>query len=163
MEMFHHDTMGAPAEEGGYYFFTKKGADQDLPSIYRRKGPNGPDELLIDPLPMSPDHTTSVAIQDIATGGGLMLYSVRHGGEDEIELHIMDLKTRNDLPDILPRALYLGASWKRDLSGFYYSLGKRDIGKRIYYHALGSDPAKDTLVFGEGYGPDTWVLSLIHI
>src|SRR6476661_690757 len=36
MEMFHHDTMGAPAEEGGYYFFTRKGADQDLASIYRR-------------------------------------------------------------------------------------------------------------------------------
>ena len=157
MEMFHHDTMGAPAEEGGYYFFTRKGADQDLASIYRRKGPNGPDELLIDPLPMSSDHTTSVAIQDIATGGSLMLYSVRHGGEDETELHIMDLTTRHDLPDILPRALYLGASWKKDKSGLYYSLGKRDLGKRIYYHALGSDPAKDTLVFGEGYGPDTWI------
>ena len=157
MEMFHHDTKGAPAEEGGYYFFTRKGAGQDLASIYRRKGPNGPDELLIDPLPMSPDHTTSVAFQDISAGGKLLLYSVRHGGEDETELHIMDLTTRHDLPDILPRALYLGASWKRDQSGFYYSLGKRDLGKRIYYHALGSEPAKDTLVFGEGYGPDTWI------
>src|SRR5262249_49332551 len=41
-EMLHHDTMGAPIQEGGYYFFTKKGADQDLSSIYRRKGPDGP-------------------------------------------------------------------------------------------------------------------------
>src|SRR5262245_48832121 len=49
MEMLHHDTMGAPLFQGGYYFFTKKGADQDLSSIYRRKGSKGEDELLIDP------------------------------------------------------------------------------------------------------------------
>ena len=157
MEMVRHDTVGEPFEEGGYYFFTKKGADQDLSCIYRRKGPAGVDELLLDPHPMSADHTTTVGIRDVTADAGLMLYAVRRGGEDETELRILDLNTHRDLPDVLPRALYLGASWKRDKSGFYYTLGRRDIGKRIYFHALGSDPAKDTLIFGEGYGPDTWV------
>ncbi len=157
MEMLHHDTMGAPLQEGGYYFFTKKGADQDLSSIYRRKGPSGADELLIDPLPMSADHTTSVGINGVTADGSLMLYAIRRGGEDETELHVLDLNNHRDLPDVLPRALYLGASWKKDKSGFYYALGRRDVGKRIYYHALGSDPAKDPQIFGEGYGPDTWI------
>jgi prolyl oligopeptidase len=157
LEMLHHDTVGNPDLEGGYYFFTKKGADQDLASIYRRRGPTGEDELLIDPLPMSPDHTTSVAIDGITSDGSLMLYAVRHGGEDETEIHVLDLNNRRDLTDVLPRALYLGTSWKKDKSGFYYSLGRRDVGKRIYYHALASDPAKDLMVFGEGYGPDTWI------
>jgi prolyl oligopeptidase len=156
-EMLHHDTMGAPIQEGGYYFFTKKGADQDLSSIYRRKGPDGPDELLIDPNPMSADHTTSVGIGGVTADASLMLYSVRRGGEDETELHVFDLSGHRDLMDVLPRALYLGTSWKKDKRGFYYALGHRDIGKRIYYHALGSDPAKDPMVFGEGYGPDTWL------
>src|SRR6267142_2871671 len=44
-EMLRHDTVGSPSRINGWYFFTKKGADQDLASIYRRKGPNGPDEL----------------------------------------------------------------------------------------------------------------------
>ena len=157
MEMLHHDTVSAPSPRGDYYFFTKKGADQDLSSIYRRKGPAGEDELLIDPLPMSADHTTSVSIQDVTEDASLMLYSVRRGGEDETELRILDLATHRDLPDVLPRALYLGTSWKNDKSGFYYSLGRRDVGKRVYYHALGSDPAKDSLIFGEGYGADTWL------
>jgi prolyl oligopeptidase len=157
MEMLRRDTMGNPQEKGGYYFFFKRGSEQDLASIYRRKGPNGPDELLIDPLPMSPDHTTSVGVEDITSDGALMLYSVRLGGADETELRVMDVTTHHNLPDVLPRALYLDASWKKDKSGFYYSLGRRDAGKRIYYHALGSDRAKDTLVFGEGYGPDTWI------
>src|SRR5215471_9012950 len=67
MEMLKHDTIGFPREENGYYFFTKKGADQDLPSLYRRKEPSGPDELLIDPLPMTADHTTSVGMDDITS------------------------------------------------------------------------------------------------
>ncbi len=156
-EMFHFDAMSAPNWRAGYYFFTKKGADQDLSSLYRRKGATGADELLIDPHPMSPDHTTTVGFQDVTEDASLMLYSVRHGGEDEIELHIMDLKTHHDLPDVLPRALYQGTSWKTDNSGFYYTLGRRDAGRRIYFHALGADPAKDQVIFGEGYGLDTWL------
>ncbi|HET9284925.1 MAG TPA: prolyl oligopeptidase family serine peptidase, partial [Candidatus Angelobacter sp.] len=156
-EMLHFDTMGAPEFKGGYYFFTKKGADQDLSSLYRRKGPTGADELLIDPLPMSPDHTTSVGFQDITEDASLMLYSVRQGGEDEIELRVMDLKSHRDLPDVLPRALYFDATWKKDNKGFYYTLGRRDVGKRVYYHALGTDPANDKMIFGEGYGSDTWL------
>jgi prolyl oligopeptidase len=158
MEMLRHDTMGSPfLRENGYYFFTKKGADQDLPSIFRRKGPSGPDELLIDPQPMSPDHTTSVTMEDVTDDGSRMIYAVRHGGEDETELHIMDANAHHDLPEVFPRALYYGVSWKKDKSGFYYTVGRRDSGKRMYYHALGTEVAKDKEIFGEGYGPDTWI------
>src|SRR6266700_1351153 len=157
MEMLRHDTVGAPWIESGFYFFTKKGADQDLSSIYRRKGPSGPDELLIDPHSMSADHTTSVGISSLSSDAALMIYSVRRGGEDEIELRIMDTGTRRDLPDVLPRALYGGVSWKKDKSGFFYALARRDVGRRIYYHALGTDPANDPEIFGKGYGPDIWV------
>jgi len=158
MEMLHHDTMGSPfLTESEYYFFTKKGADQDLPSIYRRKGPSGQDELLVDPHPMSADHTTSVTMEEVTDDGSLMIYAIRHGGEDETELHVMDANAQHDLPEVFPRALYFGVSWKKDKSGFYYTVGHRDSGKRMYYHALGTDLAKDKEIFGEGYGPDTWI------
>jgi prolyl oligopeptidase len=157
MEMLRHDSVGAPLWEGGYYFFSKKAAAQDLSCIYRRKGAAGPDELLLDPHPMSVDHTTTVGFRAVTADASLMIYAVRRGGEDETDLRILDLNQHHDLPDVFPRALYQSISWKRDKSGFYYTKGLRDVGKRIYYHALGSDPAKDTLIFGEGYGPDTWI------
>src|SRR5262245_8642554 len=99
MEMFHHDTVGSPYEQGGYYFFTKKGADEDLASIYRRKAGSKTDELLLDPQPMSADHTTSVGIRDVTADASLMLYGVRRGGEDETELRVLDLNKHHDLPD----------------------------------------------------------------
>src|SRR5205807_923120 len=70
---------------------------------------------------------------------------------------VMDVETRRDLPDRLPRALYFGPSFNKDSSGFYYALRRRESGTRIYYHALGTAPSGDVEVFGEGYGPDKWV------
>jgi len=156
-EMLRHDQVGGPELRGGYYFFERRGAEQELWSIYRRKATGGPDELLIDPMPRSADHRTSVGIEGASEDGNLLAYSVRQGGEDETEIHIFDVRKRQDLGKPFPRALYLGFAWKADASGFYYTLGKRDAGKRLYYHALVPAAANDTEVFGEGFGPDTWI------
>lgn len=155
--MANHDSMSAPYIENGYYFFARRGAGQDLWSFYRRKGVHGADELLLDPLPLSPDHTTSISNYYATQDARLMLYSIRKGGEDETELHILNMETHRDLPDVMPRAFYLSYTWKKDGSGFFYTKSDRQIGKRIYYHQLGTNPASDPEIFGKGYGPDTWV------
>jgi prolyl oligopeptidase len=159
--LVNHDSIGSPSYENGWYFFFKRGAGQDLGQVYRRHGATGRDELLLDPLPMSPDHTTSIGTFVPTQDARLLLYSVRRGGEDESRLHILDLKKHHDLPDVFPRGFYLGFGWKKDGSGFYYSRSDRESGKRIYYHQLGTDPATDQMIFGKGYGPDTWVEPLV--
>ena len=157
MKLVNHDSWTAPEFENGVYFFYKRAVGQDLRSFYMRKGPTGKDELLLDPLPLSADHTTSIGAISVTQDASLLLYNVRRGGEDETELHILDINAHHDLPDVLPRAYYLGFSWKKDKTGFFYGKADREKGKRIYYHALGANPANDPELFGEGYGPDTWV------
>jgi prolyl oligopeptidase len=156
-ELLRIDTVSAPWEQGGRYFLFKKRAEDDLSILYVRKGLNGKDEVLIDPHTLSADHTTGADLEDLSGDGRLMVYSIRRGGEDETELRVMDVDSRKDLPDRLGRALYRGVSFKKDGSGFYYNLQRRDVGTRIFYHALGTDPSKDVEVFGKGYGPDKWV------
>ena len=157
MELVNHDSWTAPTFENGVYFFYKRAVGQDLRSLYLRRGPTGKDELVLDPLPLSADHTTSIGGAVPTQDASLLMYSIRRGGEDETEIHVLDIKTRHDLPDVLLRAFYLGFSWKKDKSGFFYGKADRERGKRIYYHALGTNPAKDPELFGEGYGPDTWI------
>jgi prolyl oligopeptidase len=157
MALENHDSVTAPNFENGVYFFYKRAAGQDLRSYYMRKGVTGKDELLLDPLPLSPDHTTSIGALAPTQDASLLLYNIRKGGEDETEIHIRDINAHQDLPDVLPRAYYLGFSWKNDKSGFFYGKADRTKGKRIYYHALGTDPANDPELFGKGYGPDYWV------
>jgi prolyl oligopeptidase len=156
-ELLRVDSVGVPFERGGRYFLFKKRAEDDLSILYVRKGLGGADEVLLDPHTLSPDHTTNISLEDLSGDGKLLLYSVRRGGEDETELRVMAVDGRKELPDRLPRALYRGVSFKKDGSGFFYNLQRREVGLRVFYHALGTDPARDVEVFGAGYGPDKWV------
>ncbi|UCC41345.1 MAG: S9 family peptidase [Candidatus Aminicenantes bacterium] len=147
------DTISMPMETAGRYFFHKRSADQDLSIIYMREGPEGEDEVLIDPHPMSEDHTTSVNMMGASQDAKLLAYAVRKGGEDEIEVRFLDVDARKDIPDVLPRSRYFGVSLTPDKSGFYYTRHEK-VGPRIYYHAMGTDIKKDKLILGEGYGPE---------
>lgn len=148
------DTISMPREMGGRYFFSKRRVDQELYVIYMRKGLEGEDEVLIDPHPMSEDKTTSVGISDISKDGKILAYSVRKGGEDEVEIRFLDVDSRKDLSDSLPKSRYFGLSLTPDKSGFYYTRYSLDKGPRIYYHKMGTETAGDRLIFGEGYGPE---------
>src|SRR5262249_6762805 len=68
-------------------------------------------------------------------------------------VNLFDVDQRKDLPDRLPRARYFGISIKPDRSGFFYTRFEKQ-GPRVYFHALGTDPAGDREVFGQGYGPE---------
>jgi len=151
------DRVGVPLVRSGSYFFSMQGADQDLALICRRRGLRGTIETLVDPLPLSPDHTTSVGLVAVSEDGERLAYNVRRGGTDEVEIHVLDVDSKQDLPDRLPWALYGSLSWTKDGRGFYYDRRTRDAGGRIYYHELGTDVARDAEVFGEGYGRDIWV------
>ena len=152
-ELLKIDVFRTPRERNGRYFFSKRLADQELFVIYMRKGLNGEDQVLIDPHPMSPDRTTSVNLQAVSRDGSLLAYGVRQGGEDEIAVRLLDVETRKDLPDRLPKSRYFGVAMKPDNSGFYYSRFGAE-GPRVYYHAMGEDPADDRVIFGKGYGPE---------
>jgi prolyl oligopeptidase len=147
------DTIGTPTEKNGRYFFRKRLADQDQAVLYLRKGPSGTDEVLIDPNPMSPDQSISVGLDDVSNEGTEIAYSIRHGGEDETSVHFLNVDPRLDLPDILPKSRYFGIAITPDKTGVYYSRNDPK-GPRVYYHAMGTDPAKDRQIFGEGYGPE---------
>jgi prolyl oligopeptidase len=153
-ELLKVDTTTIPVERGGRYFYAKRAAGVDLYVLYMRKGLNGAEEVLIDPASLSADHTTSVNFEGFSDDGKIVAYGVRKGGEDEVSIHLIDTETRKDLSDVLPRNRYLsGASFKKDNSGFYYSLSE-DAGPRVMYHALATASGEDKKIFGDGYGPE---------
>ena len=144
------DVTGLPKERGGRYFFEKRRADQDLGVLFVRAGLDGDDEILIDPHPMSPDHTVSVDYSDISADGSLVAYAVRKGGVDEVSIRLMDVDTREHRPDVLPEARY-GAIWIRpDNRGMFYERFG-DVTPRVMYHEFGRDPDDDVMLFGQGY------------
>ena len=136
------DTVDVPIERNGRYFFMKRLANQDLFVIRMRQGATGKEEVLIDPHPMSADHTTSVELLDVSKDGSIMAYGVRQGGEDEVQIRLLGVNRRADLADRLRKARYYGVALKPDNSGFYYTR-RETQGPRVYYHAMGTGSAAD--------------------
>ena len=152
-ELIRHGAIRAPYEAGGRLFYRKRSAEQDLLLIYMRQGVEGKEEMLIDPLPMSADHSANVDILGVTNDGKWLAYLIRKGGADEFEIRVYDVDARKDLPDRLPAAVYLSFSWRPGGEGFYYAILLPE-GPRIHYHAMGTEPSRDTEVFGSGYGRD---------
>ena len=151
------ERMSVPIARDGKYYFSLQRANQDLATICRRASASGETQVLVDPMPMSKDHTTSVALMDVSRNGARMAYSVRRGGTDEVEIRVRNADAPRDLPDTLKYGLYGSVSLTPDGAGMYYAKRNRDTGGRIYFHEIGSKVVNDIEVFGNGFGKDVWV------
>jgi len=152
------ERISSPIERSGRLFYRKRGADQEQFVIYTRQGDAGKEEVLIDPNPMSADHSTNAEIMDVSKDGKLMAYVLRIGGKDETEVHVLDVAAKHDLVDLLPARVYFDLSFLPDGSGFYYAT-MLDDGPRVFFHKLGTKVESDPEVFGKGYGKDVVVVA----
>ena len=156
-ELMRVESYGIPMHRGNQYFFKKRLAEENQGSIYFREGLKGKDEKLIDAGKLSADQNTSVSISDVSKDGALLVYDVREGGADEQSIHLIEVKARRELPDVLPKARYAGVSFSPDEKGLYYAKFE-PTGSLVYYHQLGTSVADDKLIFGktfagESFGP----------
>jgi len=156
-ELIRTETYSLPVERAGRYFFTKNEAGQDLALIHMRRGRSGQDEVLVDPLPWTQDHSASATLEAVSLDGRLLFYGRREGGQDEITLHVLDVDAHRELPDVLPAAVYFSVDPSPNDKGIYYTKAT-PAGPRAYYHALGTTPSEDTLIFGRDLGQDKILL-----
>jgi len=178
-EILRQPEAGFPRRSGEFEYFTLRRASDELPAIYRRpappEGPERPErpdrevppidpaasyEVVLDPHPMSSDHTTRVDILSLSPDGKYLLYSLRDGGEDEIEVRLRDLEAKADLSDRLPRALYASIFFAKNGEGFYYTHRSRQVGPRVRFHRIGSPVEEDEEIFGDGIEPTSFLETL---
>jgi prolyl oligopeptidase len=156
------EVMTSPIVRHGWYFFTSRSADQDQASLYVRHGMGGKQELLVDPEKLSAEHTITVVLSSVSRDGSMIVYGLRHGGEDELELHLYDVTKRHELADKLPRARYNGIALLPDKTGMYYTRHTKE-GPRVYFHKLGRPVEEDTEVFGKGFGQEKLINSAVSL
>lgn len=154
MALMNTDQYGTPTWQAGRYFFTRRAAGEDLFSIYMREGATGADQLLIDPAPLSPDHTTSVGRGDLTPDAKRMAYFIRRGGADETEWHFFDVDARKDIGTPLPVARYSGVSFAPGGNAIYFTRVTK-VGPRVYRRALSGGEEQE--IFGAGYGPEKFI------
>jgi prolyl oligopeptidase len=159
-------TVGAPQMGGKYYFHTRREGNQNQPILYVREslngGLNGNDRVLVDVNKMSADGTVALDWWFAAEDGKYVAYGTSTSGSEESTLHIIESATGKVLPDTIDGTRFASVAWMKDSSAFYYTRhpkkgevpdGEEVYHVKVFYHQIGSDPAKDPLIFGEGRNP----------
>jgi prolyl oligopeptidase len=145
------DFISVPQKRGDSYFFTRRGAEENQASIYMRTDLHGADQILIDANILSADQNASVSLLGVTEDGNTLIYGIRQGGADEVEVHFFDVDTKTSKVDVLPTARYSGVDVAPDGKGVYYAKLFPHVGTRVFYHPFGRANSGDAQVFGDEY------------
>ncbi|MGI4741015.1 MAG: prolyl oligopeptidase family serine peptidase [Janthinobacterium lividum] len=157
-KLWNYERYGVPSVEGDLLIFSKNNGLQNQAVIYAvKKGePLENAVVLLDPNKFSADGTTALAGMHFSNDHHYLAYATSGGGSDWQKVHLLDMQTRQPLPDELNWVKVSGVSWAG--KGFYYSgydapkagenslAGKNEYHK-VYYHKLGTPQSADKLVY----------------
>ena len=161
-ELLSIGNIGTPQVGGKYYFYVRREGAQNQPVLLVRKGIHGKDRALVDVNLLSADGTVALDWWSPSDDGKYVAYGTSSGGSEESTLRIVETTNGKVLTDTIDRTRHANVAWKKDNSGFYYGrnpkkgdvpAGEEVYHVKIFYHALGSNPEKDSLVFGGRSSP----------
>ncbi|MCF2531698.1 prolyl oligopeptidase family serine peptidase [Yinghuangia soli] len=152
-------TVGTPVWRGDRCFFRRRLPGQEH-AVLLTAGPDGAERVLLDPVALDPDGTTTLDDWRPSLEGDLLAYRISRGGTEESELHVIDVatgarvdgpvtRTRESPLAWLPggRAMYI----QRNLPPGQVPADEAQYHRRVYLHRLGTDPDTDDVeVFGAG-------------
>jgi len=161
-EIWDFPKYGTPSRKGDRYFFMKNDGLQNQYVLYTHIGLDGEHEVLLDPNTLSEDGTVALAGTSLSNDGKYLAYKIARAGSDWNEIFVMDVATKEQLPDQIEWVKFSGISWLGD--GFFYSAydkpqegmalsGKNQFHK-VYFHKLGTAQADDVLVHENKNQPD---------
>ena len=155
-------TISNPQVGGEYYFYLRREGTQNQPVLLVRSGVHGKDRALVDVNLLAADGTVALDWWFPTDDGKYVAYGTSPSGSENSTLRIVETAIGKLLPDTIDRTRFSSVAWKKDNSGFYYTrypkkgdvpAGEEVYHCKVFYHALGSDPAHDPLIFGQGRDP----------
>jgi prolyl oligopeptidase len=156
-KLWNYERYGVPFKEGGRYFFTKNDGLQNQSVLFTMASLDAPPTVLLDPNKLSADGTVALASYSISNDGNLMAYALATAGSDWREWRVRDIRTGQDLPDLVKWSRFSSASWTKDGKGFFYSRFDEPqkenefkgtlFFQKLYYHRLGTPQSDDELVY----------------
>lgn len=153
--LLNYPRYSAPFKKAGLYFFYKNDGLQNQSVLYMQKSLADKPEMLLDPNTLSKDGTVALADVAISNDGKYLGYSIARSGSDWNEIFVMDLNTKQLLPDHIVWSKSSRINWQGH--GFYYSAydapepGKEYTVKneyeKVFYHTVGQKQSEDKLIY----------------
>jgi prolyl oligopeptidase len=162
--LWDYPRYGTPFKKRGQYFFFKNDGLQNQAVLYRQVARGAEPAVLLDPNLLSPDGTVALATLGLSEDARRLAYATAASGSDWNDIHVRDVTTGQDLPDLLRWVKFSSIAWTHDHAGFFYSrypappednpLLAVNRFHRLYYHRLGTAQADDQLVYERLDQPD---------
>ena len=157
-ELLGAGSISPPYRRGQRTFFSRRTGDQQFP-VLATIDPDGTERVLLDPMEIDPSGLTTLDSWQPSKEGDLLAYQLSEGGTEESIVHVMDVATGALVDGPIDRARYSAIAWLP--GGESYSYVRRldpaglpadeaQFHRRVWLHRVGTDPAQDVLVFGEG-------------
>ena len=149
---FKQTDMSVPYKRDDYFYYTRYEEQKEYPIYARKRGSlEQPEEIILNANLLAEGHEFfSVGGWTVSSGQDLLAYAVDVEGRRIHTAYIKNLSTGELLSDVLPNVSE-NLAWANDNRTLFYA--KQDeITLReyqIYRHVVGTDPAKDQLVFQE--------------
>jgi prolyl oligopeptidase len=156
-ELTHVGAISVPVWRAERRFFIRRDPGQDHGVLYVAEG-DAPERVLIDPMALDPTGRTTLDSWQPDKEGRLLAYQVSVGGNEESVLYVLDVATGARVDGPIDRCRYSPVAWLPGGKAFYFTRrldpalvpGEEQYHRRVYLHTIGTDPAKDALIFGEG-------------
>jgi prolyl oligopeptidase len=158
--------VGTPAWRGQRRFFGRRAGDQEHAVVVVADSPDDAEgRVLVDPIALDPAGTTTLDAWQPSKEGHLLAYQVSHGGTEESVLHVLDVATGELVDGPIDRARYSPVAWEPGGEAFFYVRrlapdllpeGEKQYHRRVWRHVVGTDPATDLEVFGDGLDLTTY-------
>lgn len=154
-------TTGARFAGGRVFCLERTGGAAQFALVWRSAlDRDQPAATVLDPSTRAADGTAAIDWFEPSVDGRLVAYGVSEGGDERSVLFVRDVDRGVDLDDRISETRAASVAWLPDSSGFYYTRYPPDseYGRKVYYHALGADPATDQLIFGADLEETAWPL-----
>jgi oligopeptidase B len=140
-----------PFRLNGYWYYVRYEEGKQYPLYCRKKGGlTAPEEVMLDVPRMAAGHQIfMVRGYAVDRGNRAIAYGVDTTGDRRCVLHIRDLSTSNESPEIIPNTSG-NYEWTNDNASLYYVLNDHTVrAYRVMRHLLGTDPSGDREVYRE--------------
>jgi prolyl oligopeptidase len=156
-------SVGAPVWRGDRAFSTRRLPDEEHAVLRVRVG--GEERVLLDPTALDPSGRTTLDAWAPSKEGRLLAYQLSTGGDEESRLSVLDVDTGEHVEGPFDRCRYSPVAWVPGGEAYYYvrrlapdqvPAGEEQFHRRVWRHVVGTDPADDALVWGEGLDPTNY-------
>jgi prolyl oligopeptidase len=156
-------SVSPPAWRGTRRFYLRRDPGQEHGVLYVADA--GGERALVDPVAIDSSGRTTLDHWQPDKEGRLLAYQLSEGGTEESLLRVIDVSTGALTDGPIDRCRYSGVAWLPGGKAFYYVRrlppdqvpeGEAQYHRRVYLHVVGTDPAGDLMVFGEGRDKTTY-------